>query len=73
MQRHDIEIAAIEFVVDVEGHTYTYDLNINTNYNQEAEQRAGISGMDAIARFLGRELARLEAPARLVRSGKARS
>jgi D-alanine-D-alanine ligase-like ATP-grasp enzyme len=72
MQRHDIEIAAIEFVVDGEGRAYTYDLNINTNYNQEAEQRAGISGMDAIARFLGRELARLETPARLVRSGKAR-
>jgi hypothetical protein len=28
--------------------------------------------MDAIARFLGRELARLDAPARLVRSSKAR-
>jgi hypothetical protein len=72
MQRHDIEIAAIEFVVDGEGRAYTYDLNINTTYNQEAEQRAGISGMDAIARFLGRELARLEVPARLVRRGKAR-
>jgi hypothetical protein len=69
MQRHDIEIAAIEFVVVGEGRAYTYDLSINTNYNQEAEERAGISGMDAIARFLRRELARLEPPTRLKTRG----
>ncbi len=65
MQHHGIDIAAIEFIADTEGRRYTYDLNINTNYNQEAEQRAGISGMDAIARYLGRELAQLQLPPRL--------
>jgi hypothetical protein len=62
MQHHGIEIAAIEFIVDAQGRKYTYDLNINTNYNQEAEQRAGISDMDAMARYLGRELAQLQTP-----------
>ncbi|HXV25039.1 MAG TPA: alpha-L-glutamate ligase [Alphaproteobacteria bacterium] len=65
MQHHGIEIAAIEFIVDAQGRKFTYDLNINTNYNQEAEQRAGISGMDAMARYLGRELAQLQSPPRL--------
>jgi hypothetical protein len=62
MKRHDVEIAAIEFIVDRTGRTYTYDLNINTNYNVEAEAAAGRSGMDAIAAFLGRELEHLAEP-----------
>ncbi len=65
MQHHDIEIAAIEFITDAEGRKYTYDLNINTNYNKEAEQRAGVSAMNAMARFLGRELALLAKPRRI--------
>ena len=52
-----IEIAAVEFLVDRSGRPYTYDLNINTNYNAEAEAAAGVSGMRAIAEFLGRTLA----------------
>jgi hypothetical protein len=51
-----VEIAAIEFLVDRSGRPYTYDLNINTNYNAEAEAAAGVSGMRAIAEFLGRTL-----------------
>ena len=35
----------------------TYDVNTNTNYNPAAEAKAGVSGMQAIARFLGRQLA----------------
>jgi hypothetical protein len=58
MERHAIEICAIEFIVDHAGKAFTYDLNINTNYNVEAERRAGVSGMRAIARFLARELMR---------------
>ncbi|MEL7648436.1 MAG: alpha-L-glutamate ligase [Sedimentibacter sp.] len=54
-----IEIAGIEMITDREGQIYTYDVNTNTNYNSEAENKAGVSGMGAIARFLGEELAKL--------------
>ncbi len=60
MERHGIEVCAIEFIVDHAGNFFTYDLNINTNYNAEAERQAGQSGMQAIARFLARELMRLQ-------------
>jgi hypothetical protein len=53
-----IAVAGLEFVTDEEGRAYTYDVNTNTNYNPEAEARAGCSAMDALARFLGGELAR---------------
>ena len=55
-----IEIAGVEFILDGNGVAYTYDINTNTNYSPEAETRAGVSGMGAIADFLGRELASLE-------------
>ena len=55
-----IEVAGIEFVVDKDGAIFTYDINTNTNYNPDAESRAGRSGMGALARFLGDELAWLE-------------
>jgi hypothetical protein len=58
---NDIEVAGIEFIADAEGATYTYDVNTNTNYNPEAEARAGRSAMNALAGFLGDELARLSA------------
>ena len=55
-----IGIAGIEFIEDRNGEIYTYDVNTNTNYNGDAEQVAGVSGMHAIASFLGRELRALE-------------
>ena len=55
-----IGIAGIEFIVDKRGDLYTYDVNTNTNYNSDAEQAAGLYGMRAIARYLGRELRALE-------------
>ncbi|MFQ5956092.1 MAG: RimK family alpha-L-glutamate ligase, partial [Kiloniellales bacterium] len=55
---NDIGIAGVEFVADAAGHPYTYDVNTNTNYNPEAETRAGVSGMHAVARYLGDLLAR---------------
>jgi hypothetical protein len=55
-----IGIAGIEFIVDRRGDLYTYDVNTNTNYNSDAEQEAGLYGMRAIARYLGRELRALE-------------
>ena len=57
---HGIGIAGIEFIRDRDGEIYTYDVNTNTNYNADAERAAGMSGMRAIAAYLGSELARLE-------------
>jgi glutathione synthase/RimK-type ligase-like ATP-grasp enzyme len=62
-----IGVAGIEFIRDRSGELYTYDVNTNTNYNGDAEREAGVSGMRAIATYLGSELARLESgtPARV--------
>ncbi|MGE5169762.1 MAG: ATP-grasp domain-containing protein [Rudaea sp.] len=51
-----IGIAGIEFIEDRDGEIYTYDVNTNTNYNADAEREAGVSGMRAIAAYLGSEL-----------------
>jgi hypothetical protein len=56
---NDIGVAGIEFITDSAGVTYTYDVNTNTNYNPDAETRAGRSGMDTLAGYLGNELERL--------------
>lgn len=56
MRAHDVDVAAFEHVVDAEGRAYTYDVNTNTNYNAAAEARVGVSGMNALARYLGWEL-----------------
>ena len=56
---NEIGVAGIEFIGDADGAVYTYDVNTNTNYNPDAEARAGRSGMDTLARYLGAELTRL--------------
>jgi hypothetical protein len=48
-----IDVAGIEFITASEGAVYTYDVNTNTNYNADAEARAGRSGMETLARYLG--------------------
>jgi hypothetical protein len=53
-----IAVAGIEFITAADGTVYTYDVNTNTNYNAEAEARAGRCAMDALALWLGAELAR---------------
>lgn len=58
MVRHELQVAAFEFILNGDGDAYTYDINTNTNYNPAAEARAGRSGMRTLARFLGVELAR---------------
>ena len=60
LAENGIEIAGIEFITDERGEMYTYDVNTNTNYNAQAEADAGlpITGMQAVARFLGAELAK---------------
>jgi glutathione synthase/RimK-type ligase-like ATP-grasp enzyme len=49
---NDIEIAGIEVIRDAQGQLYAYDINTNTNYNPDAEAKAGIYGMRAIAGYL---------------------
>ena len=63
LAQNGIGIAGIEVIVDAEGRAFTYDVNTNTNYNPDAEARAGIYGMRAIARYLDGLLQR-EAKAR---------
>ncbi|HEY9445881.1 MAG TPA: alpha-L-glutamate ligase [Burkholderiales bacterium] len=58
-----IGIAGIEFITDGTGELYTYDVNTNTNYNSAAEAEVGVYGMRAIARYLGKELGRLQGAA----------
>ena len=63
LNANDIGVGAIEFITDDAGRTFAYDVNTNTNYNPDAEARAGVSGMGAIARHLTALLhARTEAP-----------
>jgi len=57
LKASDIQIAGIEFIVGRNGELFTYDINTNTNYNSDAENAVGLSGMGAIARYLGDELA----------------
>ncbi|MDH3474666.1 MAG: hypothetical protein OEM59_13350 [Rhodospirillales bacterium] len=63
LRQNGIEIAGIEFIRDESGEIFTYDVNTNTNYNAaaEAEAKVSVTGMQAIARFLGEELARQRA------------
>ncbi|MCG8359432.1 MAG: alpha-L-glutamate ligase [Kiloniellales bacterium] len=65
LRENGIEIAGIEFIRDAEGRLFTYDVNTNTNYNAQAEAdaRVPVTGMQAVARFLGEELAKLRATA----------
>jgi hypothetical protein len=55
---HQVDVAAFEFIVDEQDRAYTYDINTNTNYNAQAEGRAGVSGMQTLAEYLGAELHR---------------
>ncbi len=65
LRDNGIEIAGIEFISTVAGEVYTYDVNTNTNYNARAEAEAGVAltGMAAVAQFLGDELAKTRAAA----------
>ena len=63
LERAEVDVAGIEFIVGSDGLPLVYDVNTNTNYNTDAEARAGIagtprSGMGALADYLGDLLAR---------------
>ena len=51
-----IDVAAIEFIFDVNGQAQAYDINTNTNYNADAEKAAGKYAMLELANFLKSEL-----------------
>jgi glutathione synthase/RimK-type ligase-like ATP-grasp enzyme len=61
LQIAGIDVAGIEFATGRDGAPLVYDVNTNTNYNAEAEAAAGlaVTGMGAIASYLGRELQKL--------------
>ena len=50
-----------EDIEDQDGEIYTYDVNTNTNDNAAAEAGVPVTGMQAVARFLGAEPAKLRA------------
>ena len=52
MQQAGLDVAAFEFIVNADDKPYVYDINTNTNYNSDAEQRAGVSAIDALAGYL---------------------
>lgn len=54
---NDIQVGALEYAENEQGERVVYDVNTNTNYNSAAEKVFGdVSGMGAIAKFLGEEL-----------------
>ncbi len=62
-EKHEIDVAGIEFVTGADGRRYTYDINMNTNYNSAVERSAGVDGMQAIAELCGRKLGAARAAA----------
>lgn len=58
LRANGIDIAGVEFISDRHDNVFTYDINTNTNYNAQAETKAIVPGMYAIAAYLGRELGR---------------
>jgi len=62
LQSNNIEIGALEYVEDENGTKWVYDVNTNTNYNSGAEQQSNLKkeGMFEIAKFLGKELTRID-------------
>ncbi|WP_273853923.1 ATP-grasp domain-containing protein [Guptibacillus spartinae] len=59
LKANGIAFAGIECIQNERGELFTYDVNTNTNYNAEAENKAGVSGMKAIAKTLAHELSHL--------------
>ena len=54
-----IEIAGVEFIETADGRRVVYDINTNTNYNSAVESAVDEPAADAVADFLGAELAAL--------------
>lgn len=56
LENQNIDVAALEFIIDEKGDVYTYDVNTNTNYNEDAEKEAGQYAMLELAKYLKEEL-----------------
>lgn len=56
LNAQNIDVAALEFIIDEKGDVYTYDVNTNTNYNEDAEKEAGQFAMLELAKYLKNEL-----------------
>lgn len=56
LKNQNIDVAALEFIIDERGDVYTYDVNTNTNYNEDAEKEAGQYAMLELAKYLKEEL-----------------
>lgn len=56
LKNQNIDVAALEFIIDEKGNVYTYDVNTNTNYNEDAEKEAGQYAMLELAKYLKEEL-----------------
>lgn len=59
LEEHNINVAAIEFIVNEDNEVYVYDINTNTNYNADAEKIAGKYAMLELAEYLKNELEKL--------------
>ncbi|PRY83619.1 ATP-grasp domain-containing protein [Alkalibacterium olivapovliticus] len=59
MKHQNIDVAALEFIIDEKGEVYTYDVNTNTNYNEDAEKEAGQFAMLELAKYLKAELKKI--------------
>ena len=57
-----IGVGGFEFIETVDGRRVTYDINTNTNYNPDVEAEAPLPAATAVARHLGRLLARVSRP-----------
>lgn len=61
LRENNIQVAALEFIIDENKEVYTYDVNTNTNYNPDAEEVAGKYAMLELAKFLENELEKNQA------------
>lgn len=59
LNNQNIDVAALEFIIDENGDVYTYDVNTNTNYNDDAEAEAEKYAMLELAKYLKSELERI--------------
>ena len=53
LKANHVNVAAIEWVQNVENEIYVYDVNTNTNYNSTAEEAANVFAHEHLAVYLG--------------------
>lgn len=53
LRESNINVAAIEWVQNIEGDIFVYDVNTNTNYNSSAEEAVNVFAHEHLATYLG--------------------